>query len=161
MHEQIFSKVSALVVDDHVHTRKLLRAVLRAIGLRKIEEAGDGAEALISLRAGNFDLVFTDVRMPMVDGLEFIRAIRNDPGSPNPFVPIIVVSGLSSRTVIAECRNAGANEFVAKPFTSDVLIKRIVAAIDNPRPFIRSKQFFGPDRRRRKVEGISDERRTS
>jgi CheY-like chemotaxis protein len=160
MAKNAFNDLSVLVVDDHVHSRRILVAVLRAVGVRKIREAGDGVEALEHFRLSAVDIVFTDVKMPVLDGVELIRLIRKPETSPNPYVPIIVLSAYTQRATITECRNAGATEFIAKPITAGAVIRRLQVVIDNPRPFIKSKQYFGPDRRRRNIDVVPEDRRT-
>jgi CheY-like chemotaxis protein len=157
--EDGFAKLSVLVADDSAYARSILVAVLRAVGVRKIREAADGVEALEHFRLSSVDIVFTDVHMPVLDGVELIRMIRSQESSPNPYVPVIVLSAHTQRATINQCRNAGATEFIAKPITAAAVIRRLQVVIENPRPFIKSKQFFGPDRRRRNIDVVPEERR--
>jgi response regulator RpfG family c-di-GMP phosphodiesterase len=75
--------------------------------------------------------------------------VRNAPDSPNPFIPIIMVSGYSSKECVNAARDAGVTEFLAKPVSSKAILSRLVAVIESPRPFVRTKTYFGPCRRRR------------
>jgi two-component system, chemotaxis family, chemotaxis protein CheY len=155
-----FSALRILVVDDNQNMRKILRAVLVGLGVRDIHEAVDGAEALERFRSLAPDIVITDWVMPVVDGLELTRLIRRDPASPNPFVPIIVVSGHTERSRVLQAREAGIHEFVAKPVSARALYDRISACVINPREFLRTKTYFGPDRRRFDMPGaVTAERR--
>lgn len=143
-----YSALRVLVVDDNQNMRRILRAVLAGLGVRDIQEAADGAEGLERFQAHNPDIVITDWVMPVVDGLELTRLIRLRPSSVNPYVPIIVVSGHTERSRIIQAREAGIHEFVAKPVSARALHDRISAVVLNPRPFLRTKTYFGPDRRR-------------
>jgi DNA-binding response OmpR family regulator len=138
-----------LVVDDNAHMRKLIMEILRAIGIRDAYEANDGAEGLNLMRARRVDLVITDIAMQPIDGVDFVRLIRHAADSPNPTVPVIMVTGHCTVAKVAEARDAGVNEFMAKPVTAKGVLDRISRVIDHPRPFIRTEDYFGPDRRRR------------
>jgi two-component system, chemotaxis family, chemotaxis protein CheY len=138
-----------LVVDDNHHMRMLIMEILRAIGIRDAHEANDGAEALAEMRARRIDLVITDIAMQPIDGVDFVRLVRNSADSPNPTVPIIMITGHSTQSKVVEARDAGVNEFLAKPVTAKGVLDRIHRVIDRPRSFIRTEDYFGPDRRRR------------
>lgn len=143
-----FEEVSVLVVDDNRHMRRLIRSLLGAFRIRRVHEAEDGGEALKMLQTNNIDIIVTDLQMAPLDGLEFTRMIRNASDSRNPFVPVIMVSAFTDRISILEARNAGITEFLAKPLSAEQLYRRIHAVVHSPRPFVRAKSFFGPDRRR-------------
>lgn len=138
-----------LLVDDNQHMRVLLTEILRAIGVRHIFDAADGAEAVHMLRVHPIDIVMTDLAMQPLDGIDFTRLIRQSPDSPNPMIPIIMISGHSTLARVAAARDAGVTEFLAKPVTARGVIDRMNEVIEFPRPFIRTTEFFGPDRRRR------------
>lgn len=138
-----------LVIDDIRHTRVILTEILRAIGIQQIYEASDGAEGLQVMRAHNIDIVLTDLAMEPLDGIDFVRLLRNSPDSPNPMVPVLMITGHSTLRRIQEARDIGVNEFMAKPITARGVIERLQQIIDHPRPFIRTDDYFGPDRRRK------------
>lgn len=144
-----FDLLKILLVDDNQHMRILLIEILRAIGVRQVYEAMDGAEALSILRTTAIDVVFTDLSMNGLDGIDFVQLVRNSPDSPNPFVPIVMITGHSTERRVNEARNAGVNEFLTKPVTARGVIHRLTLLIENPRPFVRAGGYFGPDRRRR------------
>ncbi|HEX5378593.1 MAG TPA: response regulator [Phenylobacterium sp.] len=150
------SGLKVLVVDDHVNTLRLIGDVLRAGGVGVVETAQDGQRARDALRLFNPDIVFTDARMPVMDGLAFAQSVRRaavhpDPKVPNPQVPIVMVTSLRSEQDVHIARRAGVNEFVIKPFTPAALLSRIQLVLRKPREFIISEAYVGPDRRR-KVE---------
>ncbi len=96
-----------------------------------------------------------------MDGLEFTVRVRLSEDSPNVFTPIIMVSGHIGRGRIVAARDAGVNEFVVKPISAKSLFDRIQAIIERPRPFVRLKSYFGPDRRRKTVGRGEEERRVA
>ena len=144
-----FDLLSILVVDDNRHMQILLNEILRAIGVRQIYAANDGAEALQIMRNNAIDIVMTDLAMQPLDGIDFVRLLRNSPDSPNPMAPVIMITGHSTLRRVAEARDVGVNEFLSKPVTARGLLMRIGLVVDQPRAFIRTEDYFGPDRRRR------------
>lgn len=144
-----YDLLSILIVDDNHYMRVLLSEILRATGVKEIHEANDGAEALQMMRRREFDIVITDLSMQPLDGIDFVRLLRNSPDSPNPMMPVIMITGHSTVQRVAEARDAGVNEFLAKPLTARGVLERITKLIENPRPFVRTADYFGPDRRRR------------
>ncbi len=129
--------------------RVMLTEILRAVDINQVVEAGDGAEGLQKMRGHAFDIVMTDLAMSPLDGVDFVRLLRNSPDSPNQMIPVIMVTGHLTVRRIAEARDAGVNEFVAKPITARNVLDRLRLIVDQPRPFLRTDDFFGPDRRRR------------
>jgi CheY-like chemotaxis protein len=146
--------LKVLVVDDHANTVRLIGDVLRAAGVGMVHTASDGMRARGMLYQVQPDIIFTDSKMPYMDGLELTRSIRraaveSDPRVPNPQVPIVMVTGDCSVRDVHIARLAGVNEFVIKPFTPAALLSRIQLVLKKPRPFIVSEAYVGPDRRRR------------
>ena len=143
-----FDLLKLLLVDDNQHMRILLGEILRAIGCREIYEADDGGAAFAMLRAYPIDIVMTDMAMAPLDGIDFVLKLRNSGDSPNPMVPVIMISGHGTLKRVAEARDAGVTEFLSKPVTARGVIERINRVVTYPRPFVRSSDYFGPDRRR-------------
>lgn len=141
--------VSVLLVDDNANMRKLVATMLKAAGVRRIREAGDGLGGLKIFQTQEIDIVFTDLMMSPVDGLAFIRWIRTSSASPNPYVPIIMMTGHATQRTLTAARMAGVTEFLAKPLTARGVMHRINEIVNNPRPFVRATAYFGPCRRRR------------
>ena len=94
-------------------------------------------------------LIIVDWNMEPLDGLDFLRLVRTSKDSHNPFVPIIMLSGFTEFSRVEEARDAGIKEFLAKPCSVELLGNRIVILFKHPRPFIRTKRYFGPWRRRK------------
>jgi two-component system, chemotaxis family, chemotaxis protein CheY len=144
-----FELLKILTVDDNHHMRLLLTEILRAIGVREVHEAANGAEALHVLRNNPIDIVMTDLAMQPLDGIDLVRRLRNAKESPNPMVPLIMITGHSTLRRVAEARDVGVTEFLSKPVTARGVIERISRVVEHPRPFVKTGTYFGPDRRRR------------
>lgn len=156
-----FSDVLPMVVDDSAHIRTLLKDVMMAFGANQVIEACDGADALSQIQNNRVDLVFTNWMMSPMDGIEFIRKMRTPNESPDPYVPIIVLSAHATVEQIKKCRDAGAHAFLAKPFTPASIAKILTTIIENPRPFVKTRTYFGPDRRIKNFPYQGNERRGS
>src|SRR5271156_5909615 len=133
------SKLRVLVVDDSKNMRLIVRTVLNALGVQSVREAGDGQAGLNELRASPIDIAIVDWMMEPMDGLEFVRQVRTAEDSPNPFLPIIMMTGHTERHRIFKARDAGITEFLAKPVNAKTLLVRITNIIEQPRPFVRAK----------------------
>jgi two-component system chemotaxis response regulator CheY len=144
-----YDLLKVLLVDDNRHMRLLLSEILKAVGVHEIFEASDGAQGLKLLRSQKIDIIMTDLSMQPLDGIDFVRLLRRSPDSPNPMCPVIMITGHSTMARVQEARNAGVNEFLAKPLAARGVVERINQIIDHPRPYVRTADYFGPDRRRR------------
>ena len=162
------SLLSVLLVEDSMFMRNILRGVMQALGVGKLHVANDGEDAIDLLRQlsddaaqsgyGSVDMIIVDLFMPKVDGLMMLRWLRRHDESPNRFMPVIMMSGMTDQESLTLSRDAGVTEFVSKPFSVEGLAKRMVQTINNPRQFVYTPSYFGPDRRRRKSE-VEEERR--
>lgn len=156
-----FERLKILVVDDNVHMRKLVTTILQAFGVIQIFEAGSGEAAWDSFREHNPDIIILDWVMEGMSGIELTRMIRTNPASPNPFVPVIMLTGHTSLDHVMMARDAGISEFIAKPVSVKTMMARLSSVIENPRPYVRTTVYFGPCRRRRQDEHRGPERRTA
>ena len=125
-----------------------MRTLLHGFGAREVYEAEDGAAGLESFTHYIPDIVITDWAMPIFDGLELTQMIRQPGANTNTYVAIIMLTGHSEKKRVMLARDAGVTEFLAKPISAKGLYERIVNVVANPRPFIKTKNYFGPDRRR-------------
>ena len=142
-------RVRFLVVDDNVHMINIVKTILRGFGAIQIYEARDATEAFHRLKHDSIDIVVVDYQMEVLDGVEFVKLVRNSSDSANRYVPIIMLTAHSERSRVMAARDAGANEFCCKPVTALELHRKVVAIVDYPRPFIKTGAYFGPDRRRK------------
>ncbi|HLA21102.1 MAG TPA: response regulator [Pseudolabrys sp.] len=140
----IFAATKVLVVDDEHYMRKVVRTLLMSIGVRTIYEAANGSAGLDLIRSVAPDVVIVDWEMPGIDGAEFVRIVRSPATFPFPNVPIIMLTGHGERSRVIESVQVGVNEFLLKPVSSKALQDRMVAVLTNPRPFVRSGDYYGP-----------------
>jgi two-component system chemotaxis response regulator CheY len=150
-----FDKLRFLVVDDSPHMRRIVRTLLQGFGSREIYDAEDVAAALLAFNRYTPDIVIVDWVMPAPDGLEFARRIRQPDTNASPFTPIIMLTAHSERRRVMAARDAGVTEFMVKPISARALHQRILNVIANPRRFIKTKTYFGPDRRRNSAPGYT------
>jgi two-component system, chemotaxis family, chemotaxis protein CheY len=113
----------ALVIDDSRAVRIIIRDILREMGL-EIIEAGNGREAVKQLRENpDVELILVDWNMPEMNGLDFIRYVRAQ--SAYKSVRILMVTTETESMQVTRALTAGANEYLMKPFTSDVLVAKL------------------------------------
>jgi CheY-like chemotaxis protein len=147
----VLDNINVLILDDNRHMRSLVQSILHALGVKQIREASDAPEAFKELQHFHADVIIADWHMEPLDGLDFVRLVRTAKDSPNLYVPIIMLTGHTEYQRVCEARDAGVNEFLAKPISARALYTRFASIIENPRPFIRTKTYFGPDRRRQNL----------
>ena len=145
-----------LIVDDNRHMRNLIKAILHSFTVRNVIEAEDGADAFREMRTATVDIIICDWAMEPLDGIDFVRLVRTGKDSPNPFVPVIMLTGHTEMNRVVEARDVGVNEFMAKPISAKGLYARIRSIIEHPRQFIRTSRYTGPDRRRRRRKGYEE-----
>ncbi|HEV8672519.1 MAG TPA: response regulator [Methylomirabilota bacterium] len=139
--------LTALVVEDHPDSRDALRQVLASAGAEVIE-VEDGHRALQVLAATRIDVVLCDLRMPHVDGFEFMRRFRG--GWPRTPAPVIAVTALGDGlAVLRETRAAGFDAHLAKPFDFDALIGAVARVTGRPSPAESTSPPRRASRRRR------------
>ena len=151
--------LDVVVADDNEQMRAYHRSVLELIGAARIREARDGGEAFLAICGDAPDLLITDYNMAPEDGIELTRAVRDESRSPDPYLPVIMVTAYTDRQRVGMARDAGVNGLLHKPVTPKELSRGIAEAIDDPQPFIRTRAYFGPDRRSRRAVVVRTERR--
>jgi len=161
MSDYRFDRLNVLVVDDNVHMRKLVATILQAFGVVQINEAESADRAWAGLRETNPDVIVVDWVMEGMSGLDLVQMIRTNPQAPNPFVPVIMLTGHTSLDHVRQARDAGVNEFIAKPVSIKTMMSRLVSVIEHPRPYVRTTGYFGPCRRRRGAEEYAGPERRS
>jgi class 3 adenylate cyclase len=120
-----------LVADDNEDNRYLLVQRLQREGYRNIAQAEDGAEAMDILAGNDIDLVLLDVLMPEMDGFQVLEQIHDDPQLRN--IPVIMVSAVDEIDTVVRCIEAGAEDYLQKPFNPVLLRARIQASLDKKR----------------------------
>ena len=152
MSNAAMNRLTVLIVDDNKHMITIVKTLLRGFGISHFLEASDAAEAFDIVRSEHIDFIIVDYLMEILDGTDFVRLVRTGNDSPNPFVPIIMLTAYSERSKVLAARDAGVTEFCAKPVTAKELFRKVRSLVNSPRPFIRTGSYFGPDRRRVKSE---------
>ncbi len=120
------SEIRALIVDDSSVMRKIVERSLRQAGLDPlvVNEAGSGAEGLELLRTREVDLILSDINMPIMDGLEFLRQVRAQNLAPG--VPVVMITTESSEEHVKQAIQNGAQGYIRKPFTSEQVKERVL-----------------------------------
>lgn len=117
------SSKTIMIADDSATMRAMLVAIVESLGDYETVEASSGFEALRLLPRGHVDLIFTDVNMPDINGLELISYLRNNPNYKN--IPVFIISTEGSAKDIEKGKQLGADEYVVKPFSPAILQKLI------------------------------------
>src|SRR6202035_3960861 len=129
-----FASISFLIVDDQPFTRRLVRTMLHGFGSREVYEAASGAEALELARSTTPNIIITDLIMPDLNGLKFIKMLKA-PSAPTSGIPIIVLSGYLTKTATLAINESGADELLVKPVSPKALhehASRIVLRKNQP-----------------------------
>ena len=137
-----------LVIDDEHYTRKVIRALLMSIGVKKIQEACDGHAGLDAICTAVPDIVLVDWEMPGLDGPGFVRTVRSPTTFPYPDVPLVMVTGHGERSRVIEAARLGINEYLLKPISSQSLQARLLSIINHPRPMVQRGSYYGPEPRK-------------
>jgi two-component system chemotaxis response regulator CheY len=118
--------LKVLIVDDSAVMRKIVERALRQAGLdiSEVLEAGNGAEALAEVQKGSLDLILSDINMPVMDGLEFLKSLATMEAAKG--VPVVMITTEGSEARVVEALSAGAKGYLRKPFTPDQVKERIV-----------------------------------
>jgi len=154
-----FKSVTILVVDDNQPMLDITKSLLLAFGVGHVLTAKDGKRGFELYQQYKPDLIITDWMMRPIDGIQLAKKIRRERDTANPYIPIILMTGFTEKHRIFEARDEGITEILVKPFKARDLYKRLYQIIEKPRQFIRSEQFFGPDRRRHSEASYNGHRR--
>lgn len=112
-----------LVVDDFSTMRRIIKNLLKDLGMSNVEEADDGQTALPILKAGGIDFLVTDWNMPGMTGIDLLKEVRSDPELAS--MPVLMVTAEAKKEQIIAAAQAGVNGYVVKPFTAAVLKEKI------------------------------------
>jgi two-component system chemotaxis response regulator CheY len=123
------SSMNILIVDDYKTMLRIIRNLLKQIDLEHVEEASDGAEALVKLQAGNYDLVISDWNMEPMTGLELLQNVRSDAKLKS--LPFIMVTAESKTENVIAAKQAGVSNYIVKPFNAETLRGKIEKVMGN------------------------------
>ena len=119
-----FASISFLIVDDQPFTRRLVRTMLHGFGSREVYESATGAEALELARSTMPNIIITDLIMPDLNGLRFIKMMKA-PSAATSQIPIIVLSGYLTKTATLAINESGADELLVKPVSPKALYEHV------------------------------------
>ena len=122
-------KMKVLVVDDFATMRKVVRNMLRQIGFDNVSEAENGEEGFRMAKAGDFGLIVSDWNIPVMTGLEFLKAVRADEKTKKP--PFLMVTAEALKENIIMAIQAGASNYIVKLFTPVVFEEKLSAIFKN------------------------------
>ena len=112
-----------LVVDDMSTMRRIVKNIMKQLGFPNVEEAENGQDALDKLNAGSFGFVISDWNMPVMTGIQLLRAIRAD--DKLKAIPVLMVTAEAQKENLVEAIQAGVSNYIVKPFTAEVLQEKM------------------------------------
>lgn len=158
---EIGGRPSIAIIEDDKLARDLVSEICHEIGFHVCEWAINGVQGLKVIETEKPDIVVTDLVMPEMDGLALARTLRDPVKSPNPLIPIIMMSANISKGLLFKARDVGVNEVLAKPLTAKLVFDRLFEIIERPRSFVVAPAYVGPDRRRRDTPFDGPDRRVA
>jgi two-component system, chemotaxis family, chemotaxis protein CheY len=144
--------LAILIADPSSYISMLIHSMLRGFGANKVMEVRSSVGVFQVLTEQRIDLMICDMRLPPHGGLPLTRAVRGKKDNENRTIPILIMSSDSRENTIKQARDVGANMVIAKPISPANLYDRLAWIAFNPRKFIDTNTYFGPDRRF-KIEG--------
>ncbi len=154
------SRLNILIAEHHEYMRKTMQGIMRSFNIANVRVVGSVEDAQSVLMMGAHDVLFTDWS-PNMDGLALVDWVRKNPDSPTPFLPVVMVSAFAERRHVLTARDWGAKEYIVKPVSAHLVHSRLVSIVESNRSFVRTEQFFGPDRRRKSKEIDGKDRRNA
>lgn len=153
------SPLKVLLFAENQHMAAIVRAIFHAFGFDNFDHVECLADAIEKLNSLEIDLLIVDHSPPSPDVPRLSKMIRSGSEIRNPYIPILMITGNTSLSAIANARDAGVTEIVSKPLSPKSLFDRVVSIINRPRQFVRAGEFSGPDRRRRQLQNYSGPKR--
>jgi DNA-binding response OmpR family regulator len=154
-----FQNISVLVIESSQAMFTLAKDILTTFGVKQVHAAYDIQKGFDIVRREKPDIIMTDWLGETNGGLAFIKQLRTDNRSSDPFVPVILMTGFTYESKVLAARDAGLSELLVKPYTALSLYRKIEDLIEKPKPFVRTSGFLGPDRRHKKEAARGVERR--
>lgn len=144
-----------MIAEDGGQVRVFYRSILEAFGARRIREATDGSEAFALIGDSVPDMLLTDYGMSPLDGVQLTGLLRDKDRSPAPLLPILMITAYTDKERMRLARDAGVQELLHKPVTPQLLVEQVARIRRNPVPYVQTRNYFGPDRRRaiRRIAG--------
>jgi CheY-like chemotaxis protein len=154
-----FSNLTVFVVYDSPFTQRLVGGMLRAMDIHRVRAFKSMTDAIAGSRHLPPDIMIIDYMLDGRDDLDAVKLVRSDKDERIAFMPVIVLTAYTEKWRVTAARDSGANEIVALPVSVRRLYRAIEEIVERPRPFVRTKDFFGPDRRRQQREFEGEDRR--
>lgn len=159
--------IRVLVVEDFPFMAQLMSSMLKEFNVGTVLSTCSVGDAKKMIEENNIntpisqyiDLLITDLFPPRDEGLELLRWVRSHAEETICYMPILFCTAHTTEKVVTQGRDFGTNEIMVKPVSAEKLAARLLHIIDNPRPYIKSPNYFGPDRRRKSVVFTGPERR--
>lgn len=151
-----FSRIRALILEPEKRLHLTYRSTFAGFGFRDIEFAHSPEEAFAWLSGARTHLIMAELSGR---GFEFLKTLRASKEDKLMLIPVIATSALVNAKMVQAARDAGANEFVTKPFSIASLMKSVMRIIDEPKPFVVAAAYVGPDRRRKTLPIRAERRR--
>jgi two-component system, chemotaxis family, chemotaxis protein CheY len=142
-----------LVADQSSYMTMLIHSMLRGFGSNRVLEARNSLSVFQALIGQKVDILICDARLPPHGGLALTSTIRGKTDNEHRTIPILIMASDSRESTIKQARDAGANMVIAKPISPANLYDRLSWVAFNPRKFVDTSTYFGPDRRF-KIEGF-------
>ena len=122
-------KMKILVVDDFSTMRRIVRNVLKQVGLTSIVEADNGKAALKVLKKESIDLILCDWNMPEMSGIDLLKAVKSDDALKD--IPFVMVTAEAQKDNILEAVKAGVSSYIVKPFTAETVTEKLSSIFKN------------------------------
>ncbi|MEO0391780.1 MAG: response regulator [Pseudomonadota bacterium] len=157
-----------MLVEDSAFMRELMVALLENLDIGEVITTTNGEDAISELLNSTnngaddfstFDVVISDWAMKPMSGLDLLKWVRSNDHDALKFMPFVMLTAYSTMDWVTTARDWGATEFLSKPVSAQAVAKRLLTVIERPRPFIRTADYFGPDRRRQKLPFNGEDRR--
>lgn len=154
--------LNILIADSDQYLSRAVQSALRAMGFGNVQHVSNAADAIKMIRTKPVSFIISEWDLKGASGIDMVRYLRRNPDSPNRGLPVIMLTGRGEITDVQTARDVGISEFVVKPFSAQALFVRLEQVIDNPRNFVVSGSYVGPERRRRgePPDGVGDRRGT-
>ncbi|WNJ99903.1 response regulator [Thalassospiraceae bacterium LMO-JJ14] len=144
------SSLVVLVAEQNSFLRLTIKSILRTLKVGQIIDAGPINEAWNAFQNSSPDVVIIDWG-PGYDGLQLLWRLRHDAESRNVFVPVIITTSMTEYTNVVVARDSGTTDFLAKPYSPRTIYQHLCKIIETKKKFVKTQDFFGPDRRSRMV----------
>lgn len=147
---EAFADARVVVLDDSRNFQNLLRTLLHQYGLRRLDVFVEPRAALAHVCEHATDLVFVDLVMPGMNGIDWVRSVRRDRRLANQRMSIAMITARADRRIVEAALAAGVDDFLVKPLAPAVLWRHVTRVLTRPHPYVRTADgYFGPNVRGR------------